>query len=89
MYWMMHIVIILLNILLAFKLIPKATKLSIVLFGLISGVGLLVFQFITHEIFNAMLLNVENASIISLFIIEYLVQIICLEWAIRKKYTDI
>ncbi|MFZ4401869.1 MAG: hypothetical protein ACOYO1_17700 [Bacteroidales bacterium] len=84
-YWIIRIVIVVFNIIIAFKLVPNTSKRYRFLLGLISGTGFLLFSFFTHEIFNSKIIEAGNTAMMAYIISIYLMQISCLEIAIRIK----
>lgn len=84
-YWLMRILIVVLNMIIAFRLVPNASKRYKLLFGLFSGIGYIVYSSFYHEIFTFMDISIGKSGMIMLFFTEYLVQIICLELVIRLK----
>jgi len=84
-YWIMRIVIVGLNIIVAFRLVPNTSKQYRFLLGLASGAGFLLFTFYAHEIFNSKIIEAGNYAMIAFIISIYIIQICCLEIAIRLK----
>ena len=83
-YWIMRMFIVLLYIIICFKLIPNTTRLYRLLFGLISGIGFQVFTFYNLYILSKTVINSEILAV-AIFILEYVLLIICLELTVRIK----
>jgi hypothetical protein len=82
-YWEMRIIIVLINIVIAFKLILQGSKKFKFFLGLASGIGL---QFLSYLLSNMISKGVGISIGIGIIAFEYILQIIILEFIIR--YMD-
>ena len=75
-YWLKRLILVLLNIFIAFKLVPTINWQFKLLLGLIIGIGFQLISYLTKEIYY---------GAITILVIRYILKICCFELAIRIK----
>ena len=83
--WTMRLLIVVLNIIIALQLVPELSKKFRLLLGILSGIGVQVFSYVMHRIFDNTILHSDNSTIIAFIFTEYILMIIAMEISVRIK----